>query len=166
MNKALMSNPLFAALDPEAAGALRASMVELRARKGDVIFVEGEPGDRLYIVVEGKVVLGQQAQDGRETLLAVQGPGEMFGELSLFDQRNEPRMMPNARTDTIATCSTRSGGCKAASLISHPPVDTRPIPDANVTTDAAIAQFRFLITASPAQPDLRLQRALDDGQPR
>ena len=87
-----MSTPLFATLDPDAATALRASMVELRARKGDVIFVEGEPGDRLYIVVEGKVVLGQTAPDGRETLLAVQGPGEMFGELSLFD--------PGIRTST------------------------------------------------------------------
>jgi CRP-like cAMP-binding protein len=92
VHKALFSNPLFAALDPDAASALRASMVELRARKGEVIFVEGEPGDRLYIVVEGKVILGQQAPDGRETLLAVQGPGEMFGELSLFD--------PGIRTST------------------------------------------------------------------
>ena len=92
MNKTLMSTPLFSALDPEAATALRASMVELRARKGDVIFVEGEPGDRLYIVIEGKVVLGQASPDGRETLLAVQGPGEMFGELSLFD--------PGIRTST------------------------------------------------------------------
>lgn len=99
MNKALMSTPLFSSLDPEAATALRASMVELRARKGDVIFVEGEPGDRLYIVVEGKVVLGQAAADGRETLLAVQGPGEMFGELSLFD--------PGLRTST-ATALTDS----------------------------------------------------------
>lgn len=87
-----MQTPLFSALDPEAATALRASMVELRARKGDVIFVEGEPGDRLYVVAEGKVVLGQTASDGRETLLAVQGPGEMFGELSLFD--------PGVRTST------------------------------------------------------------------
>ena len=77
--------PLFAALDVEAAAALRASMTEVRARKGQVIFVEGEPGDRLYVIVEGKVTLGHGAGDGRETLLAVLGPGEMFGELSLFD---------------------------------------------------------------------------------
>ncbi len=92
MNRTLMQTPLFSALDPEAAAALRASMVELRARKGDIIFVEGEPGDRLYIVAEGKVVLGQAASDGRETLLLVQGPGDMFGELSLFD--------PGIRTST------------------------------------------------------------------
>lgn len=99
MNRILMSTPLFSSLDPDAAAALRASMVELHARKGDVIFVEGEPGDRLYIVIEGKVLLGQSATDGRETLLAVQGPGEMFGELSLFD--------PGIRTST-ATALTDS----------------------------------------------------------
>lgn len=77
--------PLFAALDVEAAAALRASMTEVRARKGQVIFVEGEPGDRLYVIIEGKITLGHGAGDGRETLLAVLGPGEMFGELSLFD---------------------------------------------------------------------------------
>jgi CRP-like cAMP-binding protein len=60
-------------------------MVEVRAKKGEVFFVEGEPGDRLYVITEGKVTLGHSASDGRETLLAVLGPGEMFGELSLFD---------------------------------------------------------------------------------
>ncbi len=84
--------PLFAALDVEAASALRASMTEVRAKKGQVFFVEGEPGDRLYVIMEGKVTLGHSATDGRETLLAVLGPGEMFGELSLFD--------PGARTAT------------------------------------------------------------------
>lgn len=85
MDNPINRAPLFAALDVEAAAALRASMTEVRARKGQVIFVEGEPGDRLYVIVEGKVTLGHSASDGRETLLAVLGPGEMFGELSLFD---------------------------------------------------------------------------------
>lgn len=77
--------PLFAALDTEAAAALRASMVELRARRGDIVFAEGEPGDRMYVITSGKVTLAHSAEDGRETLLAVLGPGEMFGELSIFD---------------------------------------------------------------------------------
>jgi len=84
--------PLFAALDIESAAALRASMVEVKARKGQVIFEEGEPGDRLYVISRGKITLGHSASDGRETLLALLGPGEMFGELSLFD--------PGARTAT------------------------------------------------------------------
>ncbi|HEX6922066.1 MAG TPA: Crp/Fnr family transcriptional regulator [Actinomycetes bacterium] len=85
--------PLFAALDEEAAAALRASMTELRLTRGKVLFNEGDQGDRLYVVTEGKVKLGRTSPDGRENLLAVLGPGEMFGELSLFD--------PGPRTATV-----------------------------------------------------------------
>jgi CRP/FNR family cyclic AMP-dependent transcriptional regulator len=82
--------PLFAALDDEAAQALRETMTRVEVPRGETIFHEGDPGDRLYVIVEGKIKLGRASGDGRENLLAVLGPGEMFGELSLFDpgQRN------------------------------------------------------------------------------
>src|SRR5690606_30985582 len=53
--------------------------------RGDVIFAEGERGDRLYIVGSGKVKIGRKSPDGRENLLMVAGPSDMFGELSIFD---------------------------------------------------------------------------------
>ncbi|HYY11597.1 MAG TPA: Crp/Fnr family transcriptional regulator [Kineosporiaceae bacterium] len=77
--------PLFAALDDEAAEALRSTMTRVEVPRGEAIFHEGDPGDRLYVIVEGKIKLGRASGDGRENLLAVLGPGEMFGELSLFD---------------------------------------------------------------------------------
>lgn len=99
MDDAFLHAPLFAALDPEGAAALRASLVARDVVKGDVIFSEGQPGDQMYVIVEGKVKLGQTSSDGRESLLGVLGPGEMFGELSLFD--------PGLRTST-ATALTDS----------------------------------------------------------
>lgn len=81
--------PLFSALDDEAAHSLRESMVTLKLNKGQVLFKEGQEGDRLYVVVHGKIKLGTTSADGRENLLSILGPGEMFGELSLFDP--EPR---------------------------------------------------------------------------
>ncbi len=77
--------PLFAALDDEAAAALKATMTSREVSRGEVLFTEGDPGDRLYIIVDGKIKLGRASGDGRENLLAILGPGEMFGELSLFD---------------------------------------------------------------------------------
>jgi CRP-like cAMP-binding protein len=77
--------PLFAALDEEAAEALHANMTRAELTRSEVLFHEGDPGDRLYVIVEGKVKLGRTSGDGRENLLAILGPGEMFGELSLFD---------------------------------------------------------------------------------
>jgi CRP/FNR family transcriptional regulator, cyclic AMP receptor protein len=81
----LRSAPLFTALDDDAAAAMRASMVEVRLTKGDVLFTEGETGDKLFLIESGKIKLGHTASDGRESLIAVLGAGEMLGELSLFD---------------------------------------------------------------------------------
>lgn len=77
--------PLFAALDDETADSLIASMTPQHMERGDVLFREGDSGDRLYVIGEGKIKLGRSSPDGRENLLAILGPGEMFGELSLFD---------------------------------------------------------------------------------
>ncbi|HEX6935748.1 MAG TPA: Crp/Fnr family transcriptional regulator [Actinomycetes bacterium] len=97
------SSPLFAALDDEEQIALRRTMVEVRLSRGETLFNEGDPGDRLYVVTQGKVKLGRTAADGRENLLAVLGPGEMFGELSLFDPG------PRTATATAVTAVTLSG---------------------------------------------------------
>ncbi|MDQ1614470.1 MAG: family transcriptional regulator, cyclic receptor protein [Actinomycetota bacterium] len=85
MEDDLSASPLFAALDETAAASLRSSMTEVRLPRGDMLFDEGDPGDRLYVITAGKIKLGRTAPDGRENLLAILGRGEMFGELSLFD---------------------------------------------------------------------------------
>ena len=60
-------------------------MTPVTLARGHTLFHEGEAGDRLYVVVSGKVKLGRTSSDGRENLVTVLGPGEMLGELSLFD---------------------------------------------------------------------------------
>ena len=84
--------PLFTALDEAAAVSPRANMDSVKIAKGSVLFAEGDEGDHLYVIVEGKLKLGTSSGDGRENLLSILGPGEMFGELSLFD--------PGPRTST------------------------------------------------------------------
>ncbi|MGI8888488.1 MAG: Crp/Fnr family transcriptional regulator [Nocardioidaceae bacterium] len=97
--------PLFRGLDEEAAQALSASMDESRLRRGQVLFHEGDEGDQLYVVTAGKIKLGRTSADGRENLLAILGPGQMFGELSLFDPG------PRSATATAVTdCTLRSLG--------------------------------------------------------
>ena len=83
--------PLFEGLDEEGARALRRQMADVKLSRGEHLFLEGQEGDRLYVVLDGKIKLTRAAADGRENLISVLGPGEMFGELSLFDPR--PRTM-------------------------------------------------------------------------
>jgi CRP/FNR family cyclic AMP-dependent transcriptional regulator len=99
----LREAPLFSGLDDDAAEALSGAMVESHVLRGDVLFHEGDEGDRLYVVTEGKVKLGRTSADGRENLLAILGPGQMLGELSLFDPG--PR---SATVTAITDCTMQS----------------------------------------------------------
>ena len=91
--------PIFSGLDASAADALRASMNLVKLRKGQSLFKEGDDGDHLFVVSSGKVKLGTKSIDGRENLLMILGPRDMFGELSLFDSG------PRTATATAVTDS-------------------------------------------------------------
>ncbi|AKE38171.1 Transcriptional regulator, Crp/Fnr family [Corynebacterium camporealensis] len=88
---------IFQGVDPVAVQNLIEQMETVRFPRGTTIFEEGEPGDRLYIITSGKIKLARHAPDGRENLLTVMGPSDMFGELSIFD--------PGPRTSS-AVCVT------------------------------------------------------------
>ncbi|MGH3671423.1 MAG: Crp/Fnr family transcriptional regulator [Pseudonocardiaceae bacterium] len=95
MNDALIKAGIFQGVDPAAVQALESTLQPVNFPRAHVIFAEGELGDRLYIVLSGKVKIGRRSPDGRENLLAVFGPSDMFGELSIFD--------PGPRTSTATT---------------------------------------------------------------
>lgn len=76
---------LFGELDETALQALADKAVHRKYRKGNVIFVQGEQGDRCFAIVDGAVKISAYHPDGREAVMAVLGPGDVFGELSLFD---------------------------------------------------------------------------------
>lgn len=82
----LAKTELFADLDDAALEDLAARAVHRRYRKGNVIFVQGEQGERCFAIVSGSVKISAFLPDGREAVLAMLGPGDVFGELSPFDQ--------------------------------------------------------------------------------
>jgi CRP/FNR family transcriptional regulator, cyclic AMP receptor protein len=81
----LAQMPLFAELDePERqhlAGRFRARTY----RKGETIFLRGDPGESFYVVESGRVKIGLASPDGKEMILSLFGPGDFFGELALLD---------------------------------------------------------------------------------
>ena len=92
MDEVLAKAGLFQGVSAEDAEVLAGQFDFMDVPRGAVIFHEGEPGDSLYIVLSGKIKLGRRTADGRENLVAVMGPSDQFGELSLFD--------PGPRTST------------------------------------------------------------------
>jgi CRP/FNR family transcriptional regulator/CRP/FNR family cyclic AMP-dependent transcriptional regulator len=54
---------------------------------GSVLFHEGEPGDSLHVVVEGRIRVAVVSPTGEEATVAYIGPGDCVGEFSIFDNR-------------------------------------------------------------------------------
>ena len=53
--------------------------------EGEIIFQEGDEGDRMYVVQAGKVKITKKHDAGALTI-ATLGPGEIFGEMAMFDR--------------------------------------------------------------------------------
>jgi CRP/FNR family transcriptional regulator, cyclic AMP receptor protein len=81
----LANAPLFKLLDPAERADLEGVLTRHDFGAGEKIFSHGEPGDSLYIVGSGRVELSVRDDGGNMIVLASCGPGEVFGELSLFD---------------------------------------------------------------------------------
>ena len=108
---------LFQGVAQEAREALASGLQYSEFSRGETVFVEGEQGDTLYIVLSGKVKVGRRAADGRENMLSVMGPSDMFGELSLFD--------PGPRTATATVLiDARLASLQHSSL--RPWINDRP----------------------------------------
>lgn len=81
---------LFADLTEHEVGVLSSRLRRRRYPRGQVIFVQGDPGTCLYIVEEGQVKMVLSSPEGREMVLGLLGPGDFFGELSLLDGEPHP----------------------------------------------------------------------------
>jgi CRP/FNR family transcriptional regulator, cyclic AMP receptor protein len=81
--------PLFSTLDDREQQELFSRLRRRRYRKGDTVFLRGDPGRDLFLVESGAVKICLTTADGKELTLALLGAGEFFGELALLD--GEPR---------------------------------------------------------------------------
>jgi CRP-like cAMP-binding protein len=81
----LSGTALFAALKSDALEALAGKSLLRSYRRGQHIFIQGDPSDALYILVEGRVKVVAGSEDGDEVLFATLSPPDVFGELAALD---------------------------------------------------------------------------------
>ena len=77
---------LFAGLKPQGLELIAKVASEETHAAGTKIFQHGDAGDKLYLILEGKVRISREVPGMGEEALAVLGPGQVFGEMALLDE--------------------------------------------------------------------------------
>jgi CRP/FNR family cyclic AMP-dependent transcriptional regulator len=81
----LQRSPLFRGLSPEILGRIAELATQRSYLSGEVVFMQGDPGDALYAVLTGKIRISAGTSVGRELFLNIMEPGDTFGEIALLD---------------------------------------------------------------------------------
>ncbi len=76
--------PLFANLAPSELARVRATAIEMTLATGALLMAEGEPGDALYVVLEGELAVTKRA-GAADLALARVGPGAVQGEIAVLE---------------------------------------------------------------------------------
>jgi CRP/FNR family transcriptional regulator len=82
--------PVFADLPDDALLAIHRHSSERTYRRGAVIFFEGDPGEGFHYVKSGRVKIVKAAGDGREHIIKLLVPGDIFAEVLLFNSQPYP----------------------------------------------------------------------------
>jgi CRP-like cAMP-binding protein len=96
---------LFTGLKPEAVELIAQVATEESHALGTKIFQHGDAGDKLYLILEGRVRISREVPGMGEEALAVLGPGQVFGEMALLDE--SPRSPTRGYTSAAACWRSR-----------------------------------------------------------
>lgn len=86
----LRSVKLFRSLSADQLRRVAPLLGKRTLKKGEFLFLEGEPPDRLYLVIRGKVKILRQSPSGKDVILEIHGTGECVAEIAVIDGKPYP----------------------------------------------------------------------------
>lgn len=100
-----------------------ARIIEARTyRKGEMVYLAGDPGGKLYVLHTGKVKITRINPSGKEQVIRILGPGEFMGELSLF--RSSPQT-DNAEALEESTMCVMDGAKLKELMLKNPSISLK-----------------------------------------
>jgi CRP-like cAMP-binding protein len=81
----LKNIPLFADIRDEILEKIFDLVQKRVYKRNNIILMEEDAGDTLFILSKGSVKITRLSDDGREVILSILGDGDFFGEMSIFD---------------------------------------------------------------------------------
>jgi len=122
--KILQQSLIFSSLNEEQLAELAAIAIEHSFMPGEFVFLDGDAPERFYIVQEGKVKVLKHSSLGKEFIIAFFSPGEMFGEVAVFEDKPYPASAQAVIETKVLGINSRDF---LAFLSAHPTVALRII---------------------------------------
>ncbi|MFC1869922.1 Crp/Fnr family transcriptional regulator [Chloroflexota bacterium] len=107
----LKQSLIFASLDEDELAELAALAAKRSFKPGEFIFWEGDASEWFYLIARGQVKVLKHSSQGKEFIIAFFGPGEMFGEVAVFENKTYP-------ATAQAVAETRVLGIKRSDILS------------------------------------------------
>ena len=90
MTDALRQVSYFAEVEPDALKSLASQVRERKLEAGELILMEGDRCEGLYVVISGRVKVFKLSAEGKEQVLRILGPGRTFNDVPVFDGGPNP----------------------------------------------------------------------------
>jgi CRP-like cAMP-binding protein len=97
----LEQSEFFKGVSAKSKQALTGICIRKSVRKNEVVFSEGDSGHSLYILASGNIRIFKSTPDGKETVIKVIGPGELFAEVVLFERDVYPASAVALKTGVV-----------------------------------------------------------------
>lgn len=107
----IKNSSVFSSLNDDELNDLAGLAIERSLMPGEFVFWDEDAPEWFYIIAEGKIKVLKHASSGKEFIVAFFGPGEMFGEVAVFENRPYP-------ASAQAVAETRVIGVKRDDIMS------------------------------------------------
>jgi len=148
--------PFFTALPPDELDRLVAELDVVKLDSGDILFREGDPGEHLYVVVNGELEILMAPNTDNELILNLLHEGEYLGEMSFVQPGGLRTASARARGDVVLLSMSHS---QFRELLQHyPQLSTAMVSVLSQRLDSTnVATFRDL-----TEKNRQLQQAFDE----
>jgi CRP-like cAMP-binding protein len=133
---------LLTGMSPHTIDRVRAMMRITRRRRGEWIYMLGDPSHSIYFLQEGRMKIGALTEDGGEVLLGIVGPGEIFGDVGAI--QGTLRTSSAQALDDSLLCELRRKDFESL-LTAHPEISLQLLKSLSARLSRAEAQVLSLV---------------------
>jgi len=104
----LQKSEVFSSLKPDELRSISNYFEEITLKNNDTVFNEGDPSDKFYLVAEGSIKIIKHTVMGKDIILEMMSPGDIFGGVAVLDKKPFPASAQAMESTTVIWISRKN----------------------------------------------------------